>query len=236
MAKSSAKPPVRVAIIGAGAVSDYHHVPALGLDPRAQLVAACDLAIAADTAGFGFPEPRVGLAALGGGGLQRLARTLPLKLAMDIVLTGRRLSAAEAKSFALINDAVPVEDLRARTLEVAMQIVEGAPLSIIAAKQVILQSLAMPDLATALHATYQAADQCFASEDAKEGQPLGPPETRPDGEGDPPRGEEDIHAGVNAVATEKAAEALYGGDVSRRLLGVGEKDPAGRHLVISHDR
>jgi crotonobetainyl-CoA hydratase len=145
-------------------------VNGLALGGGLEIVAACDLAIAADTAGFGFPEPRVGLAALGGGGLQRLARSIPLKLAMDIVLTGRRLTAAEAKSFALINDAVPPEHLRARTREVAVQIVEGAPLSILASKQVMLQSLAMPDLAASLRATYPAATQCFASEDAKEGQ------------------------------------------------------------------
>ena len=145
-------------------------VNGLALGGGLEIVVACDLAIAADTAGFGFPEPRVGMAALGGGGLQRLARTVPLKIAMDIVLTGRRVGAAEAKSVGLINDVVPAGDLISRTRDCAMQIVEGAPLSIIASKQVMLQSLAMPDLAAALRATYPAAVQAFASDDAKEGQ------------------------------------------------------------------
>ena len=55
-------------------------VNGLALGGGVEIVAACDIAIAADHAEFGLPEPRVGLAALGGGGLQRLARNLPLKL------------------------------------------------------------------------------------------------------------------------------------------------------------
>ena len=72
-------------------------VNGLALGGGVEIVAACDLAIAADHAEFALPEPRVGLAALGGGGLQRLARNLPLKYAMELVLTGRRFGAEEAK-------------------------------------------------------------------------------------------------------------------------------------------
>ena len=57
--------------------------------------------IAADHVEFGLPEPRVGLAALGGGGLQRLARHLPLKYAMELVLTGRRNGVAETVRFGI---------------------------------------------------------------------------------------------------------------------------------------
>jgi crotonobetainyl-CoA hydratase len=79
-------------------------VTGLALGGGVEIVAACDLAIAADHAEFALPEPRVGLAALGGGGLQRLARHLPLKYAMELVLTGRRFGAEEAKRIGLIND------------------------------------------------------------------------------------------------------------------------------------
>jgi enoyl-CoA hydratase/carnithine racemase len=145
-------------------------VNGLALGGGVEIVAACDLAIAADHVEFGLPEPRVGLAALGGGGLQRLARHLPLKYAMELVLTGRRFGAAEAKHIGLINDVVPRAQLKTRVRQLADEIIAGAPLAIEASKQVMLQSLAMPDLATALRAKYPAAERMLASDDAKEGQ------------------------------------------------------------------
>lgn len=145
-------------------------VNGLALGGGVEIVAACDLAIAADHAQFALPEPRVGLAALGGGGLQRLARQLPLKHAMELVLTGRRFDAGEAQRIGLINAVVPRAELKARTRAMAESIVAGAPLAIAASKQVMLQSLAMPDLAAALEARYEAAERMLASEDAREGQ------------------------------------------------------------------
>ena len=145
-------------------------VNGLALGGGVEIIAACDLAIAADHAQFALPEPRVGLAALGGGGLQRLARQLPLKTAMELVLTGRRIDAAEAKRIGLINDVVPKADLLARARQLAQTLLDGAPLALEASKQVMLQSLAMPDLQAALRARYPAAERMLASEDAKEGQ------------------------------------------------------------------
>jgi enoyl-CoA hydratase/carnithine racemase len=145
-------------------------VNGLALGGGVEIVAACDLAIAADHAEFALPEPRVGLAALGGGGLQRLARNLPLKYAMELVLTGRRIGAAEAKRIGLINDVAPRGELKDRVRQLAAAIIAGAPLAVEASKQVMLQSLAMPDLEAALRARYPAADRMLASEDAKEGQ------------------------------------------------------------------
>lgn len=145
-------------------------VNGLALGGGVEIVAACDLAVAADHTEFGLPETKVGLAALGGGGLQRLARTLPLKYAMELVLTGRRFGAEEAKRIGLINDVVPRTELRARVRQLAEQIIEGAPLAVEASKQVMLQSLAMPDLTAALRARYPAAERMLASEDAMEGQ------------------------------------------------------------------
>ena len=145
-------------------------VNGLALGGGVEIVAACDLAIAADHAEFALPEARVGLAALGGGGLQRLARALPLKQAMDLVLTGRRISASEAKSIGLINDVAPGAELKARARKLAETILEGAPLALQAAKQVMLRSLGMPDLETALRARYPAAELMLESADAKEGQ------------------------------------------------------------------
>jgi crotonobetainyl-CoA hydratase len=145
-------------------------VNGLAMGGGVEIVAACDLAIAADHAEFALPEPRVGLAAFGGGGLQRLARALPLKQAMDLVLTGRRISAHEAKVMGLINDVVSRAELRARTRNVAELIIEGAPLAVEASKQVMLQSLEMASLEAALRARYPAAERMLASADAREGQ------------------------------------------------------------------
>jgi enoyl-CoA hydratase/carnithine racemase len=145
-------------------------VNGLAIGGGVEIAAACDMAIAADHAEFSLPEPRVGLAALGGGGLQRLARNMPLKHAMDLVLTGRRIGALEAKAMGLINDVVPAAELRARTRQVAEMIIAGAPLAIEASKQVMLQSLEMGSLEAALRARYPAAERMLASEDAKEGQ------------------------------------------------------------------
>lgn len=145
-------------------------VNGLALGGGTEIVAACDLAYAADHAEFALPEPRIGLAALGGGGLQRLARSMPLKSAMDLVLTGRRVKADEAKALGLINDVVPRGALRAKVRAVADSIIAGAPLSIAGSKQVMLQSLALADLRAALSARYALVEQAFASEDAKEGQ------------------------------------------------------------------
>ena len=145
-------------------------VNGLAIGGGVEIVAACDLAYAVDHAEFALPEPRVGLAALGGGGLQRLARNLPLKYAIDLVLTGRRIGAEEAKRIGLINDVVPRGELKAHVRKVAGMIIEGAPLSIEASKQVMLQSLDHADLETAIRASYPAAERMLASEDAKEGQ------------------------------------------------------------------
>ena len=145
-------------------------VNGLALGGGVEIVVASDLAVAADHAEFSLPEPRVGLAALGGGGLQRLARQLPLKQAMELVLTRRRIKAEEAKRIGLINEVVPKAELRERTRAMAQSILEGAPLAVEASKQVMMQSLAIPDLATALRASYPAVERMLASEDAKEGQ------------------------------------------------------------------
>ncbi len=145
-------------------------VNGLAIGGGVEIVAACDLAVAADHAEFALPEPRVGLAALGGGGLQRLARFMPLKQAMELVLTGRRFSAEEAKRIGLINDVVAPGGLKARARQLAAMIIEGAPLAIEASKQVMLQSLDYPGLEAALRARYPAAERMLASDDAREGQ------------------------------------------------------------------
>lgn len=148
-----------------------------------EIVAACDLAVAADHAQFGLPEPRVGLAALGGGALQRLARTIPMKEAMGLVLTGRRIDAAEARRVGLVNEVVPATDLDARVRALVDEILACAPLAVQASKQVVLQSLAAPGLEAAMTMRYPAAERMLASEDAKEGPRAFAQKRRPDWQG-----------------------------------------------------
>jgi crotonobetainyl-CoA hydratase len=145
-------------------------VNGLAIGGGVELMIACDLVIAADHAQFALPEPRVGLAALGGGGLQRLARQLPLKQAMELILTGRRISAERAQAIGLINEVVPRAELMTRARAMAAELLEMAPLALQASKQVMLQSLACADLEAAMTATYPAAERMLASEDAIEGQ------------------------------------------------------------------
>lgn len=144
-------------------------VNGLCLGGGAEIVAACDLAIASDTAEFGLVEPRVGLAALGGGALQRLAREMPMKDAMMLVLTGKRINAHEALRISLINEVVPQKSLMQAARALANEILECAPLAVQASKQVMLQSLATPDLKKTMKARYEIAERMLASNDAKEG-------------------------------------------------------------------
>ena len=115
-----------------------------------EILSACDLAIASEHAQFGLSEPRVGLAALGGGALQRLARDLPLKEAMWLVLRAQRIDAAEAQRIGLVNQVVPAKDLLIAARALADELLECAPLALQASKQVMLQSLDEPDFARAM--------------------------------------------------------------------------------------
>jgi enoyl-CoA hydratase/carnithine racemase len=144
-------------------------VNGLCLGGGVEIVAACDLAVAADDAQFGLPEPRVGLAALGGGVLQRLPRQMAMKDAMWLVLTAERVGAAEAVRLRLINEAVPRARLMARAREIAAMLLRCAPLALEASKQVMLQSLRHADLQQAMAAHYERAQAMLASDDAREG-------------------------------------------------------------------
>ena len=144
-------------------------VNGLCLGGGVEIVAACDLAIASDHAEFALPEPRVGLAALGGGALQRLARQMPMKDAMWLVLTAQRIPANEARRLSLVNEVVPRGTALDRAKAIARDMLVCAPLALEASKQVMLQSVAEPDLAAAMRKHYPAAARMLASEDAREG-------------------------------------------------------------------
>jgi enoyl-CoA hydratase/carnithine racemase len=115
-----------------------------------EIALACDLIIASDRAVFALPEPRVGLAA-GAGGLQRLPRMIPLKQAMGMMLTGRRVGADEGLRLGFVTAVVPHGKLMAEARRWANEILECSPMSIRATKQVVMRSLNVSMLETAMH-------------------------------------------------------------------------------------
>ena len=134
-----------------------------------EIVLACDIVIAADHAEFGFPEPLVGLVAASGG-VHRLVRQIPLKQAMDLLLTGRRISAAEALRLGIVSEVVRADQLDKTVDRRVDEILRCAPLSVRATKQIAQRSLDHASLADALNADYPAVAAMLASEDAQEGQ------------------------------------------------------------------
>lgn len=100
---------------------------------------ASDIIVAADTASFGLTEPRVGLAALGGG-IQRVIEELGPKRAHALLLTGRKISAQEAQAMGIVAEVVPADQLMATARRWAEEIMECSPASIAATKAVV-QSL-----------------------------------------------------------------------------------------------
>jgi len=133
-----------------------------------EIALACDLIIASDKATFALPEPRVGLAALAGG-MHRLPRQIGLKHAMGMMLTGRRVGAEEGMRLGFVNEVVAPDDLMSTAHRWADQIIECAPLSVRATKQVAMEGLQHGSIQDAMSASYDQIGAMFRSEDFKEG-------------------------------------------------------------------
>lgn len=132
-----------------------------------ELALACDLIIAAEHAVFGLTEPKRGFIA-SAGGVHRLPRQLPLKLAMELLLTGRTIDAHRAMAIGLVNEVVPASKLIETATSIAREIVDSAPLSITATKQIAMHGLEM-SLEEAVTGHWPAQSQVYASEDGAEG-------------------------------------------------------------------
>jgi crotonobetainyl-CoA hydratase len=135
-----------------------------------EIALACDIIVAAESAVFALPEPRVGLAALAGG-LHRLPREIGTKQALGMILTGRRVSAVEGKALGFVNEVVAAADVMAAARRWAAQIMEASPMSVRASKQAVYRGLAEPTLEDALknQMSYPAVSALFKSDDFKEG-------------------------------------------------------------------
>jgi crotonobetainyl-CoA hydratase len=135
-----------------------------------EIALACDLIIAAESATFALPEPRVGLAALAGG-LHRLPREIGTKRALGMILTGRRVSAVEGKDLGFVNDVVAPGELMAAAKRWAQQICELSPMSVRASKAAAYGGLAEPSLEAAIKGQnkHPAVQALYHSEDFIEG-------------------------------------------------------------------
>lgn len=133
-----------------------------------EIALACDLIIASDNALFALPEPRVGLAALAGG-LHRLPRQIGTKQALGMILTGRRVGAAEGQRLGFVNEVVPQDQLLATARRWAKEICECAPLSIRASKDVVYRGLAVASLEDAMAQNYDSVRAMAGSADFIEG-------------------------------------------------------------------
>jgi crotonobetainyl-CoA hydratase len=105
----------------------------------AEMVLACDLAVAGDSVRFGFPEVTRGLVAAAGGVL-RLQRQVPRKIALELVMTGELINAARAAELGLINRVVPDSSLLDEALALASRIAANAPLAVQTSKRFIQES------------------------------------------------------------------------------------------------
>ncbi|MBU2550424.1 MAG: enoyl-CoA hydratase/isomerase family protein [Proteobacteria bacterium] len=104
---------------------------------------ACDIRVAADHAQFGLGEVKLGLLP-GGGGTQRLPRTVSLCNALWMLFTGERIDAREAYRIGLVNRVVPLSELMPTAEAMARKILEAGPLAVRAIKQAAIKGLSMP--------------------------------------------------------------------------------------------
>ena len=132
-----------------------------------EAVLACDLTVAARNAQFGLPEVKRGLAAAAGG-LLRLPRIIPQRIAMELALTGDFLSAERAAQYGLVNVLTEPGQALAEARKLAEKIIANAPLSVAASKRVIVEQR---DWTIAEMFVRQQAitDPVLKSEDAREG-------------------------------------------------------------------
>jgi enoyl-CoA hydratase len=133
----------------------------------AELAMACDMLVAAEDAQFGQPEIGIGVIP-GAGGTQRLARAVGRARAMELVLTGRRIGAAEADAMGLVTQVVPPGEVLERALALAAEIAAMPPLAVRAAKAAVnaSQQLSLDD---GLRFERDRFEGLFETEDQREG-------------------------------------------------------------------
>ncbi len=142
-------------------------VAGFALGGGCELAMMCDFIIAADNAKFGQPEIKLGIIP-GIGGTQRLARAVGKAKAMDLVLTGRMMDAAEAERSGLVARVVPAASLMEEAIKVAETIAAMSQPSLLAAKEAVNRSFET-SLAEGVRFERRVFHALFATKDRKEG-------------------------------------------------------------------
>lgn len=142
-------------------------VSGFALGGGCELAMICDMIVASDTAQFGQPEINIGVMP-GAGGTQRLTRAVGKALAMEMVLTGRTITARQALAAGLVNRVVPVEAYMDEAIALAVDVASKAPVAARLAKESVLKAFS-----TTLEAGMEFERKnfylLFATEDQKEG-------------------------------------------------------------------
>jgi enoyl-CoA hydratase len=142
-------------------------VNGFALGGGSEIALACDFIYASETASFGLPEITLGIIP-GFGGTQRLARSIGINRAKELILTGKIISAGDALSLGIVNKLVPSEKLREEVMGVAKTIAGKGKTALRAAKEAINNGLNV-DLATGLNIEADAFALCMTSQDSQEG-------------------------------------------------------------------
>jgi len=142
-------------------------VAGFALGGGCELAMMCDIIIAADTAKFGQPEIKLGVIP-GMGGTQRLTHAVGKAKAMDLILTGRMMDAAEAERSGLVARVVPAPNLLDETMKVAETVAAMSLPSLLAAKEAVNRALET-SLSEGLRFERRVFEGLFATQDQKEG-------------------------------------------------------------------
>jgi enoyl-CoA hydratase len=132
-----------------------------------ELAMTCDMIVAGDDAQFGQPEIKLGVMP-GAGGTQRLTRAIGKARAMEMVLTGRNMTAREAEAHGLVTSVVPAEATLEAALQLAARIAAMPPVAVIAAKEAVNRAEELP-LEAGLEFERRNFYLLFDTDDAKEG-------------------------------------------------------------------
>ena len=142
-------------------------VSGFALGGGCELAMACDMIVAAETAQFGQPEINLGVIP-GAGGTQRMTLAVGKAVAMEMVLNGRYLSAAEAQHYGLVNRVYPVEVYLAEAVRLANEIAARAPVAVRLGKEAVNAAFEMP-LRAGLDHERRLFYLLFGTTDQKEG-------------------------------------------------------------------
>ncbi len=142
-------------------------VSGFALGGGCELAMTCDMIVASETAKFGQPEVRIGTIP-GAGGTQRMTRAIGKAKSMELILSGRFLSAEEARSYGLVNHVFPLDTYMAETIKLAKEIAAYSPVAVQLAKEAVNRSFET-HLDEGLAFERKSFYLTFSSEDQKEG-------------------------------------------------------------------